>query len=466
MSAVLFGLSCLAPMVAGWLIVTRLWPDVPRTFRLGLSWMAGIGIGGTVYFATLSLWDSRTISLVFSETVLVGVSAILWIRKGTRTIEQPYAISAPAGGTLETKITGFGFVLTALIVAGAFVFIFDSSTQGGWDATAMWNLKARFIARSDSSPVARIVDSYLGDTHPDYPLLLPSIIARSWQYAGVESTTISEVIGGLFTFSTFLVTFCAIRLLSGRTHAFLLGCILLSTPFFLRHGVSQYADIELACFITATVSMFCISDCGKHSGHLPLLAGLFAGFAACTKNEGILFPLVVVCARILLMLIRRNYKDGMREIVQFGVGVLPGLMALLLFKVLHAPPSEIVNEATLGLWLSRMQNGAQHFTIWKYVFREIRSFGSWWLYPMPFMILYLIVSRITAPPRMSKTAWAMPALVLLGMMAADYMVYVITPIDLQWHLQTSLSRLMLQLWPTALVFYFLIAPSGEQMNAS
>jgi hypothetical protein len=75
------------------------------------------------------------------------------------------------------------------------------------------------------------------------------------------------------------------------------------------------------------------------------------------------------------------------------------------------------------------------------------------------MIIYMIVSRITAPSRRSKTAWAMPVLVLLGMMAGHYMAYVLTPIDLQWHLENSLPRLMLQIWPTALVLCFLIAPT-------
>jgi hypothetical protein len=35
-------------------------------------------------------------------------------------------------------------------------------------------------------------------------------------------------------------------------------------------------------------------------------------------------------------------------------------------------------------------------------------------------------------------------------------IYVITPKDLAWHLDTSLWRLLLQLWPSALFVYCLI----------
>jgi hypothetical protein len=174
-----------------------------------------------------------------------------------------FTVETGRASRLDEKIAGIAFLVSALLAMGAFVFISDYSRQGGWDAIAIWNAKARFITRSDAAPLDRIVDPKLA--HADYPLLLPAIVARAWQYGGVDSTTISEGIAGLFTFSTFIIAFYAVKLLGGRASAYLMGCVLLSTPFFLVHGASQYADIVLACYITATAAMFTLWDSGIRS---------------------------------------------------------------------------------------------------------------------------------------------------------------------------------------------------------
>ena len=461
MKTTLVGLSCLIPLCAGWLIATRVWLDSPRLFRLALAWIIGSGIAGTAYFATLSLSNSKTISLVVGEGVLLVLIAILWMTKGT---PRTFTVETGRASRLDEKIAGIAFLVSALLAMGAFVFISDYSRQGGWDAIAIWNAKARFITRSDAAPLDRIVDPKLA--HADYPLLLPAIVARAWQYGGVDSTTISEGIAGLFTFSTFIIAFYAVKLLGGRASAYLMGCVLLSTPFFLVHGASQYADIVLACYITATAAMFTLWDSGIRSPHLPVIAGLFAGFAASTKNEGMLLLVVTVVARVFLMLVRKTLKDGVGEILRFVAGALPGLVALALFKLWHSPPSEMAGQMKLSVWLTRMQSHEYHSAIWTSFRNELHHFGSWWIWPIPLMLLYLIVSWIAKPNRRAMATWAMPGLVLLGMVAGYYMAYIVTPFDLQWHLNSSLSRLMLQVWPTALVFCFLVGASPKSLKES
>ena len=40
-------------------------------------------------------------------------------------------------------------------------------------------------------------------------------------------------------------------------------------------------------------------------------------------------------------------------------------------------------------------------------------------------------------------------------LAGFYTIYLITPLDLAWQLQTSADRLLLQLWPTILLLLFI-----------
>ena len=54
------------------------------------------------------------------------------------------------------------------------------------------------------------------------------------------------------------------------------------------------------------------------------------------------------------------------------------------------------------------------------------------------------------------------ALLPVGMAVGYFFVYVLSPHDLAWHLESSLSRLLLQLWPLAIFAYFAVVRSPEQ----
>jgi hypothetical protein len=45
-------------------------------------------------------------------------------------------------------------------------------------------------------------------------------------------------------------------------------------------------------------------------------------------------------------------------------------------------------------------------------------------------------------------------------------VYLITPHDLEWHIMTSLNRLLLQLWPAIIFIIFIAARTPEMVFPS
>src|SRR5262249_46794671 len=119
------------------------------------------------------------------------------------------------------------------------------------------------------------------------------------------------------------------------------GCILAATPFLLGHGASQYADIVICCFMTAAVVLYTVHDLGSTEAPLPLLAGITAAAAACTKNEGILFLCLLLASRLTAFLIRKTWREGCRELLSFTSGASLGLLTLAIFKMAYAPPNEI-----------------------------------------------------------------------------------------------------------------------------
>jgi len=55
------------------------------------------------------------------------------------------------------------------------------------------------------------------------------------------------------------------------------------------------------------------------------------------------------------------------------------------------------------------------------------------------------------------------SLIILCMMVIGYyFVYIISPYNLNWHLVTSLPRLIIQLWPSVVFSYFLMVRTPEE----
>ena len=60
-------------------------------------------------------------------------------------------------------------------------------------------------------------------------------------------------------------------------------------------------------------------------------------------------------------------------------------------------------------------------------------------------------------------SFLLTAALCLGIMLTGYFfIYVITPKNLDWHIRTSLNRLLLHLWPAFLLLCFIIIKAPEE----
>jgi hypothetical protein len=79
-------------------------------------------------------------------------------------------------------------------------------------------------------------------------------------------------------------------------------------------------------------------------------------------------------------------------------------------------------------------------------------------HPLVLLAILAIVLRLSIDPRY-RLPIAISTVALALTFAADLAAYVITPSDLAWHLGTSFGRLILQLWPAALLLCFAVISS-------
>jgi hypothetical protein len=87
--------------------------------------------------------------------------------------------------------------------------------------------------------------------------------------------------------------------------------------------------------------------------------------------------------------------------------------------------------------------------------RQVLNFGDGIVGIVPLLGGYFFLSgaKIDVKDKISLVI----SLITLGLILSGlFIFYVITPEDLHWLLSTSLDRLLLQLWPSALFIYFMI----------
>jgi hypothetical protein len=424
----------------------------------------GFGVSSVVFF--LCLFSEKSVRHLGLIEVLLLCSLIAVLCVSIAKKKQPVSDAPsgehPVGPLLNWKIQwgcslGFLIALGASLYASAALILQDP--HGGWDAFAIWNLRARFLFRAGVQ-WRDAFSSLLPWSHTDYPLLLPASVARLWEYSGHESVAGPAILGLIFTYATVGLIVSAVAALRTRSQGFLAGLVLVSTPFFVQHGASQYADVPLGFFYLATIVLLCMQARSlQNPSRFLILAGVTAGLAAWTKNEGLMFLASFLVAQALVVVYMHGAKSYIRQLIPLAAGMVPILIIIVFFKLNFGGPSDIFSAP--GNILHRLLDHHRYFQVSNALQRDIFDFGGWVVTAIPVLALYLyfLGGEIKSQDRVNFFT----ALFALLLTLAGYcVVYVIGPNDIQWWLSVSCDRLLLQLWPSAVFLFFLIVRTPEQ----
>ncbi len=370
----------------------------------------------------------------------------------------------------------FWIVLSCAVVS--FILISLTTPNGDWDGMTIWNMRARFLARGTDHWRNAFVASP-GLWHPDYPLLLSATIARCWKYVGHEPVVVPIAIAFLFTFSSVAMLWSSLAFLRNSRVGYLGGIVLLSAYSFVGLGAGQYADAVAGLFILSAIVILAVYDSAPTKGNrgLLVLAGVAAGLCAWTKNEGLLFVVLLLAVRGFVQLKMKGAKLSVREFAPMMAGLLPVLAVITYFKLGVAPGNyylkfgadyspgpmqqlarAVFDNATVK---DKLTDISRYWLIAKTMLGEISRFGGR-IISVPLVMLVYFVCRGKEKSSISdtKTGIAILALMLVGYCC----VYLTTPLNLAYHLNHSLSRLLLQVWPSA-VFLFFMATSSAKLQA-
>lgn len=386
-----------------------------------------VGLGATAACFFALLWAGLT-----PRTAAWGGDAIValcglaaWWLSSSSTLE-PLA---------QPPVCRWKWLAAAAFAAGLLLFTagFSSASkanpQGSREAWAGWNLRAKFL--TDSATWRLAVSKDLAPTHPEYPLLWPSVVARAWTYGADRGAPAAPVTAAFLTgAATIVLLALSLWVLHSPTMGCLAALVLLCAAPFWQQAPSQYPEVPFSLWVLASVAAAILAERRQWLPGALALSGLLAGLAAFTKAEGFVF--LVVMAGTLGFLLRAR-------VLPWLVGALPSAALAVAFHLALAPKFAVFDARALTDWsrLSALLLGTLQ-ALW--------DLGSFPAHPV---LLLVLLAALLRPLRPLTTWW--PAAAVLLVLAADAIWLWGMPGDMATQLQVSLDRVLAQTLPALLL---------------
>jgi hypothetical protein len=412
----------------------------PRWAAAVLIWgtgvAAGIGLTSILFFLCELLVPGFPLLPKIAEIVLaVSLGALIYRDRGEPDRSKTAAGKARAMAFRWNRVLAAALLLILVIGGIAISRFWEANPQGNWDAWAIWNLRARFLA-AGGQLAERAWSPSLTNTHPEYPLLLSSFVARCWSYSGSTSALAPAATAYAFFLALAAIGAGGIAAMWGESLGLLFGLVLASSPFVLQEIPAQYSDLPLACYFAGALVLLLVSR--------PMAAGLFASLAAWTKDEGLLFFAVFLA----VILFARRPQFWRTIAAAAPVGALAIFFKMFLARGTSSLLGQSIHSAG---WLPRLVDSGRYQTVVLATVEELWNMRLGWYHPV--LPLIVIALALRFKPNWRRDMLAAGA-VTVAMLAGYFAIYILTPNDLNWQLQTSVDRLTVQLWPLALITMF------------
>ncbi len=433
-------LALILTLVGGWFLARRLCP-VHRSGVAALGVLFGMGAVSILFFLLL-VCNLAQAPVVWAMLVAfaVGSAAIGWRSPVVQGATRPGLFSV-------TGMLACALALTVVFLTLDVATSIRANPAGEWDAMAIWNLRARFLAGGPElwqrALLAESGGAMAGASHPGYPLLLSSFIAALWRVDGSYSDAVPVAAGVLIAAAVLLLLIASLARRS-LALAVLAGLILGSTELYAAQIASQNSDLLLALSFLGAIVLLDAAAQAEPPGIATLLgAGCAIGLAAWTKNEGIPFA-----AAVLAVTLWRLRWRG------FGftlAGAAPALIATVVLKLM-AQGSERVLPQSAGEAASKFADPSRWWQAFAGLADAFFQLGPIWAHPVLLVALLVFTLRLIPAQQIRSRLWL--AIPIAAALAGDFGVYLITTADLKWHIGTSATRLAVQVWPAILFLAF------------
>lgn len=411
-----------------------------HALRASLGVALALGTSGTAM--SVSLFAGAPLGVAAALSSALGVGVALAFALTTR-----WSVEARTGRVPRWLVAVFGVsvALAALAVARRAAL----EPAGGWDAYMIWNLRARMLYAFAHDVRAAFPPEVI-TSQPDYPVLLPSLVVQGWSAAGGVTGRVPLALSVAIGVAAAGVSTAGVAAIRGPGAALLVAALLATTPAYVGATGAQYADQLVALFIAASaIAAWHGLERERAAPHLLALAGLFASFAAWSKNEGALFA-VALALGIALRDGTRLRQASLRPLIAYAAGAAPVLALWAWFRIELAPQNVFLHDSA---WtqLTRAADPARLAAALVHVARRLVYFQAFGLHLAAAVVVLVVLARRGLLSRPAPRALAVAlGVAWLGFLAT----YVVSPFDVKWLVQHSADRLILQYWPFLLFLLF------------
>lgn len=387
------------------------------SWSLALAYVAGASVVGVLGSAALVLGLALTRWQLAAGSLVVLLAGVL-LGGGRRP---------PRG---EPWNRWSRIVLTAAVVVLA-VLAVDFAVQPIWgdDAWSIWAAKANSIVLLDGLDADYLASQSVFNA--SYPLVVPVLELVANRFSGIPNELLPLQLGLLFL----AFPFALLALLRARVRPFILAVAVLVVsvaPTLQIQAASAVADVPLAVFFALSgVAAWLWLD-GAEDGLL-LLGGLFAAAAIGTKAEGVLLVGVLALA-VALWVVRRALPRLRPALV--AAAVFASAAPWEIWSRVHDLGNAYSDAGGLGFdGLAEPSRGVQAAAA---IARELID-------PTPWLALVMLVtlSVLLGLTRPDVRDTALFTILIAGScLGAFVVVYWITPLDFEYHVATSVRRVV------------------------
>ena len=428
-----------------------------------LAWGPGLAAG------LLSLVSFFGLAIGLGQIGRSGLLVVLAVAPlvawwATRRTPSPSLSSFPDGQRGGLGVWS-GVVALALLAVGygwASLRWFADRPLGSFDGMGIWTYRALQWFRSGEAFPETL--GMMLESKPGYPLLLPGLVGSEFTLWGGESTIIPIATGWFFVVSVAAVCILSVKRWASLSIALAAAALLLSTPLVWRWAFAQCADLALASFTLAAAYGLCEIGTRRRQESTPSwLVGLFLGLMVWTKDEGLFLAIILLAVAVLRARLGGGRPQN-RGWLGVAVGALPGLVATGVLKIAWVSSGEAQRYLDAEIWSRLTDPGRWRSVAAAFAERLVpwSGEGLWGGTLVVLLALSIVViwRRPKAGAGLGAALYGVPAVLAAGFFAAAYLL---TPEPLEWHLRTSLDRLLMQLLPLAVVAVF-AAFGGSQLD--
>lgn len=319
-------------------------------------------------------------------------------------------------------------------------FVLYESKYGGWDAWAIWNLHARILYHPELWH--NLFSDNIAYSHRDYPLMLPATIAFFWKGINSMSPFVPVTVSYGFLLIIPLLLYFSLLNEGHKLYAGLAMVIFVIDNNYKSIALSQCADTLLSLLILSTFIQY--HGIKAFSTNRIYVLGFICASCAWVKNEGMAF---CVLFTIGFLLINAKNRQALKK---YLIGMLLPLLVVVSFKVLFAPANDLISAGNKQLFSlsAALSDSGRYVMILKFALNTLIS---------SYMCAMIMVFVVFAFNR--KIFLSLPFIIISILLGVYFIIYLITPYDLNWHLSTSLNRLFQQVYP-AFIYLFLRSLKG------